>query len=68
MTDPIRYSIRDSGYYYALYKDEYVMLITRDRHFLMRYYYTQKGEPIPEIYQKKGYNDQDISVDKGTKN
>ena len=65
--DTTHYTIGDCGKYYTLYKDGNVLIISHNRHTVIRYYYQYVGEPIPEYLLYKWTNYQDISVDKGPK-
>jgi hypothetical protein len=57
------YYITENRNQYTLYKDQYIVLRSTNKHLVYRYMYECMGVPVPDQYTKKN-RFQDISVDK----
>lgn len=57
------YYITEHRNQYTLYKDQYIVLRSSNKHLVYRYMYRLQGLPIPDQYQIRN-RFQDISVDK----
>jgi hypothetical protein len=57
------YYITENRNQYTLYKDQYIVLRSTNKHLVYRYMYECQGLPVPDQYTRK-HRFQDISVDK----